>query len=66
MAGLNWLWEHSLPRENEDKPEKNTADRQQQRQLLCGFSPSGCVQRLRPGLNHKRTQPPFHLVQELQ
>lgn len=48
VTGLNWLRESSLPRENEDKQEKNTGEGQQQRQLLCGFCPWGCVQSLRP------------------
>lgn len=26
VTGLNWLWERSLPRENEDKQEKNTGE----------------------------------------
>lgn len=41
MTGLNWLGESSLPRENEDKQEKNTEEGQQQGQLLCGFPPWG-------------------------
>lgn len=78
VTGLNWLQESSLPRESEDKQEKNTGEGQQQRQLLCGFCPRGCVQSLRPtdspgastvgwpGLTHRRTKPPFHLLQELE
>lgn len=71
MTGLNWLGESSLPWENEDKQEKNTGEGQPQRQLLCGFSPWGCIQRLRPtdrtdawtvgwpGLTHKKDPAAF-------
>lgn len=48
MTRLNWLGESGLPWENEDKQEKNTGEGQQQGQLLCDFSPWGCVQRLGP------------------
>lgn len=48
VAGLNWLQESGLPRENGDKEEKNTGEGQQQRELLCGFCPWGCVQSVRP------------------
>lgn len=41
MTGLNWLQEHRLPQENEDKQEKNT-EGQQQDCYCVASSPRGC------------------------
>lgn len=35
MTGLNWLWESSLPREHEDKQEKKTQGKGNDRDSYC-------------------------------